>query len=184
METRDVAGILCSHVHQHMVLGSPTSNQNLVGCRRIFKTKLLSNGSIERRKARLVAKGYNQLEGLDYSETFSLVVKLTSIRLVLSIVISSGWPIQQLDVQNAFLHGTLDEQVFMTQPPGFVHPQFSHYVCKLNKDLYSLKQAPRDWYARLSSRLLELGFIVSKSDSSLFIYWHNSVVVYFFGICG
>ncbi|KAL3820422.1 hypothetical protein ACJIZ3_006327 [Penstemon smallii] len=156
----------------------PSSNQNLVGCRWIFRTKYRPDGSIERRKARLVAKGFNQLHGLDYIETFSPVIKPTSIRLVLSIAISLGWNISQLDVQNAFLHGTLNEVVYMVQPPGFEHPDYPNYVCKLNRALYGLKQAPRAWYARLSSRLFELGFVVSKSDFSLFIYNHKYVTLY------
>ncbi|KAL3830766.1 hypothetical protein ACJIZ3_019568 [Penstemon smallii] len=156
----------------------PSPGQNLIGCKWIFKTKFRSDGSIERRKARLVAKGYNQLEGLDYNETFSPVVKPTSIRLVLSIATSLNWPITQLDVQNAFLHGSIDESVYMSQPPGFVHPDYPNYVCKLNRALYGLKQAPRAWYARLSSRLIELGFLSSKSDASLFIYRNGAVVIY------
>ncbi|KAL3838972.1 hypothetical protein ACJIZ3_023563 [Penstemon smallii] len=156
----------------------PSPNQNLIGCKWIFKTKFRSDGSIDRRKARLVAKGYNQLEGLDYNETFSPVVKPTSIRLVLSIATSLNWQITQLDIQNAFLHGSIDESVFMSQPPGFIHPDYPTYVCKLNHALYGLKQAPRAWYEKLSSRLIELGFMVSKSDTSLFIYRRNNVILY------
>jgi hypothetical protein len=89
--------------------------------------------------------------------------------LVLSLATSTGWPIRQIDVQNAFLHGWLSEDVFMTQPPGFIHPQFPNHIYKLHKALYGLKQAPRAWFSRLSDRLLELGFISSRSDPSLFI---------------
>ncbi|KAL3846245.1 hypothetical protein ACJIZ3_003648 [Penstemon smallii] len=156
----------------------PHFSQNLVGCKWVFKTKFLFDGTIERRKARLVAKGFNQVEGYDFTETFSPVVKPTTIRLVLSIAVSFNWSITQLDVQNAFLHGLLDESVYMAQPPGFVHPDFPNYVCKLNRAIYGLKQAPWAWYARLSSKLLELGFTTSRSDSSLFVYNHKSIVVY------
>lgn len=120
----------------------PASNQNLVGCKWIFKTKHFSDGTIDRCKARFMAKGYNRVEGLDNYETFSLVVKPTTVRLVLFLAISSGWPLKQLDVQNAFFHGNLDENVFLSQPPGFIHPQFPHFVCKSNRALYDLKQAP------------------------------------------
>lgn len=102
----------------------PFPSQNLVGYLWIFKTKHKLDGSIECRKARLVAKGYSQLEGLDYSKTFSPVVKLTSIWLVLSVAVNFGWPIHQLNVHNAFSHENLEEQVFMSQSLGFVNPQF------------------------------------------------------------
>jgi hypothetical protein len=88
------------------------------------------------------------------------VIRPTTIRLVLSLA---------SDVQNAFLHGWLSEDVYMAQPPGFIHPQFPQHVCKLHKALYGLKQAPRAWFSRLSDRLLELGFVESRSNSSLFI---------------
>lgn len=125
--------------NQTWSLVPPSTNQNLIGCCWIFKTKLHPDGYIERRKARLVAKGYNQLAGLNYSETLSPIVKPTIIRLVLSLVISHGWPIKKLDVQNAFLHGLLEENIYMSQPLSFVHPQFPYYVCKLNHALYRLK---------------------------------------------
>ena len=145
-------------------------NMNIVGSRWIFKTKLKSDGSLERRKARLVAKGYHQQPGVDFDDTFSPVVKPTTIRLVLSCAISRHWPIHQIDIQNAFLHGHLHEEVFMHQPVGYVHPSFPNHICRLHKALYGLKQAPRAWYHRLQEHLLSNGFVNSSSDSSLFIY--------------
>uniref|UniRef100_A0A2N9FTS7 Uncharacterized protein n=1 Tax=Fagus sylvatica TaxID=28930 RepID=A0A2N9FTS7_FAGSY len=120
-------------------------DMNIVGSQWVFKTKPKSNGSIERFKARLVAKGYNQLEGLDFYETFSPVIKPTTIRLVLSLAITQGWSLRQLDVKNAFLHGHLKEVVYMEQPSGFSDPINPTHVCRLHKAIYGLKQAPCAW---------------------------------------
>jgi histone deacetylase 1/2 len=98
------------------------------------------------------------------------VVKAATIRLILSIAVSRGWSLRQLDVQNAFLHGVLEEEVYMQQPPGYENKTHPNYVCKLDKALYGLKQAPRAWYARLCSKLEALGFMYSKADTSLFYY--------------
>lgn len=122
-----------------------------------------------RHKARLVAKGFHQEQGIDYHETFSPVFKQPTIRIVLSMALQYDWDIHQLDVSNAFLHGHLNEEVYMTQPQGFTDPNFSSHVCKLKKALYGLKQAPRAWFSLLSQCLTSFGFIASKANPSLFI---------------
>lgn len=150
-------------------LVSPQPHANIIGCQWIYKIKRHSDGSVERYKARLVANGNQQYEGIDFSETFSPVIKQPTIKVILSLVVHHQWSIRQLDVTNAFLHGVIDEEVYMKQPLGYkdsVHPNF---VCKLNKALYGLRQAPRAWFSTFSSFLLTQGFHASKADSSLFI---------------
>ncbi|CAH9072950.1 unnamed protein product [Cuscuta epithymum] len=144
--------------------------KNVVGCKWIFKTKYRSDGSVERHKARLVVQGFKQQAYIDFTETFSPVVKPTNVRLVLSVAVSLGLSFRQLDVKNAFLHGHLTEEVYMCQPQGFIHPSFPNHVCRLRKALYGLNQAPRTWFHRFSGFLLSRGFCQSKSDSSMFIY--------------
>lgn len=157
----------------------PQTSQKPIGCKWVFRVKRNPDGTIAKYKARLVAKGFLQQFGKDYFETFSPVTKPVTIRTILSIALSQNWPLRQLDVNNAFLHGTLHEEVFMSQPPGFVHPQFPNHICKLRKSLYGLKQAPRAWYMELTQFLLTFGFRKSMADASLFIYTHDSVTCYF-----
>jgi hypothetical protein len=106
-------------------------------------------------------------------------VKFSTIRLVLSLAISQGWTLRPLDVQNAFLYGILEEDVYRKQPPSFEDPSIPHYHCKLDTVLYGLKQASQAWYSRLSLKLQALGFTSSKADTSLFIYKKGSITIYF-----
>lgn len=138
----------------------------------------LADGTLDRRKSRLVAKGCHQQHGLDFTDTFSPVIKLATIRTVLGIAVNRDWPVRQLDVNNAFLQGNLTEEVYMCQPPGFVDPDKPNHVCRLRKAIYGLKQAPRAWYVELRNYLLSAGFVNSQCDASLFIYKRNSDWVY------
>lgn len=148
----------------------PPKGRNVIGCKWVYKIKRRADGSVDHYKARLVAKGFKQRYGIDYEETFSPVVKAATIRLILSVAVSKGWSLRQLDMQNAFLHGMLEEEVYMHQPPGYKDSRYPNYVCKLDKALYGLKQAPHAWYARLCNKLMQLGFTPSKGDTSLFYY--------------
>jgi hypothetical protein len=153
-------------------------SQNLIGCKWVFLIKRKADGSIERHKAHLVAKGFNQQPGINYDETYNPVIKPTMVHTVLSFAISSGWSLRPIDIHNAFLHGDLSEQVFMSQPLGYQHLAYPTHVCQLQKAIYGLKQAPCAWFSRLSSWLIALGFHGSRSDSSLFIYNKSSITMY------
>ena len=165
----------CNHTWD---LVPPNPMQHLVGCRWVFKLKYLPTGLIDKYKARLVAKGFNQQYGVDYAETFSPVIKSTTIRVVLDVAVKKNWPLKQLDVNNAFLQGTLTEEVYMAQPPGFVDKDRPSHVCRLRKAIYGVKQAPRAWYMELKQHLLNIGFVNSLADTSLFIYSHGTTLLY------
>ena len=158
-------------------LVSLPSNRQPIGCKWVFRAKENADGSLHRYKARLVAKGFHQRPDFDYKETFSPVVKPTTIRLVLTLAITRGWYIQQLDVNNAFLNGILEEEIYMVQPPGFEHTDKT-LVCKLHKALYGLKQAPRAWFDRLKTALVKYGFQPSRCDPSLFTLYSGLESVY------
>ncbi|GJR57528.1 ribonuclease H-like domain-containing protein [Tanacetum coccineum] len=151
---------------------------NIVRSMWLFRHKHNANGSLTRYKARLVANGSTQLAGIDVDKTFSPVVKPATIRTVLSLAISRHWPIHQLDVKNAFLHGSLSETVYMHQPPGFRDSQHPDYVCLLKRSLYGLKQAPRAWFQRFAAYATRVGFHHSRCDTSLFIYQQGTHTAY------
>ncbi|GKC75179.1 ribonuclease H-like domain-containing protein, partial [Tanacetum coccineum] len=137
-----------------------------------------TDGSLNMYKVRLVANGRSQQLGIDCDETFSLMVNPATIRTVLSLVVSRDWPIHQLDVKNAFLHGHLSETVYMHQPPGFVNLNKPDYVCHLQRSLYGLKQSPRAWFQRFASYATRVGFQHSKTDSFLFVFHLGSDIAY------
>ena len=121
-----------------------------IGCKWVFAVEVNPDGSVVRLKARLVAKEYAQTYGVDYSDTFSLVAKLTSIQLFVFMAATHNWPFHQLDIKNAFLHSDLQEEVYMEQPPGFVTREEYGKVCHLRKSLYGLKQSPRACFEKFS----------------------------------
>jgi hypothetical protein len=129
----------------------------------VYRVKEEHNGS-KRHKARLVVKGFQQKEGIDYTDIFSPVVKLNTIRSVLSIVAAEGLHLEQLDVKTAFLHGDLDEEIYMQQPEGFSVKEKEKLVCRLTKSLYGLKQAPRQWYKKFDGFMQRHGYNKCNAD--------------------
>jgi hypothetical protein len=139
-----------------------------VGSKWLFKKKFNAQGKVEKYKARLVAKGYSQVEGIDFGEIFSPVAKLTSIRFILSIAAAFDLEVEQMDVKTTFLHGDLEEEIYMKQPEGFVVKGKKELVCKLKKSLYGLKQSPRMWYQKFDTYILGLGFVRSRADHCVY----------------
>ncbi|KAI0520009.1 hypothetical protein KFK09_007474 [Dendrobium nobile] len=144
-------------------LVKPPNQFTILGCKWTYRLKHHEDGTIAKYKARLVAQGNTQEYGLDYTETFSPDVKLPTIRIMLTIALHHDWQVHQLDVANAFLHGTLSEIVYMTQPRGFEDSMYPDYVCCLHKAIYGLKQAPRQWYNTFTSFLVSIGFYHSNA---------------------
>ena len=140
-----------------------------VDCKWLFKIKDgISEDEPPKYKSRLVAKGFSQKEGIDYNEVFSPVVKHKSIRVLLAMVSVFNLELDQLDVKTAFLHGNLEEEIYMKQPEGFVDSEKSDHVCFLKKSLYGLKQSPRQWYKRFDAFMVSHEFMRNQYDSCVY----------------
>ncbi|GJY87411.1 putative ribonuclease H-like domain-containing protein [Tanacetum coccineum] len=140
-----------------------------IGTKWVYKNKKDERGVVVRNKARLVAQGYRQEEGIDYDEVFAPVARIEAIRIFLAFASYMGFIVYQMDVKSAFLYGTIDEEVYVSQPLGFVDPKFPKKVYKVVKALYGLHQAPRAWYATLSTFLLKNRYRRGTIDKTLFI---------------
>jgi hypothetical protein len=133
--------------------------------------KFRSIGTIDKYKARLVAKGYTQKEGKDFFDTYSLVPRLTIIHVLLSLAASHDLLVHQMDVKTIFVNGELEEEIYMTQPDGFVVKGQEDKVCKLLKSLYGLKQALKQWHEKFDIKLISAGFSVNEADRC--VYYHH-----------
>lgn len=145
------------------------AGKKFVGCKCVYKVKYLPDGSIDRFKARLVAKDYTQSVGIDYNATFALVMKMVTVRCLLALATANNWHIAQLNINNAFLHGDISEEVYMdlllAYKSDFFRPKL---VCKLIKFIYGLKQASSEWFSKLITCLIDAGYVQSKLNHSLF----------------
>jgi len=148
-----------------------------IGTRWVFRNKMDEDGHVIRNKARLVAKGYSQEEGVDFDETFAPVARLEAIRIFLAFAAHHEFKVYQMDVKSAFLNGELEEVVYVYQPPGFINEEKPHWVYRLNKALYGLRQAPRAWYDTLTKHLLNNGFKRGTIDNTLFILHDKSDIL-------
>jgi hypothetical protein len=143
-----------------------------ISCKWVLKKKLNPDGTVARYKARLVARGFSQVEGLDYSETFSPVLRMASFRLLMALATILDLEVHHLDVQTAFLHGDLPEEIYMSQPPGFESHSQPNYVCRLHRSLYGLKQSPRLWFQKFNNFMLSHGYSRLLSEPNIYIR-HN-----------
>jgi hypothetical protein len=144
------------------------TKQNVVGIKWVFRNKQDEHGVITRNKARLVAKCYSQVEGFYFDETFASVARIESIHILLDYDTHHDFKLYQMDIKSAFLNEPIKEEVYVEQPTGFEDEEYPNHVYKLHKALYGLKQAPRTWYECLRDFLIENGFRIGKTDSTLF----------------
>lgn len=159
--TEELYALEKNHTWDYTIL--PT-RKKLVGCKWVFAVKHNADGSINRFSARLVAKGFTQSYGIDDEETFTLVAKLNSVRVLLSLAANLYWPLHQLDIKNAFLNGDLKEVVYMEIPPRIDTQESFGKVCRLKKSLYGLKQSRRTWFERLTRVVKKQGFLQYQTD--------------------
>jgi hypothetical protein len=139
-------------------------NRKVLLCKWVFQLKQVYYSSDPKYKARITEKGFRQEYGVDFDEIFSPIVKLSTLRFLLGVVAHEDLELLQLDVNMAFLHGDLDEEIYMEQPQGFASPGREHLVCRLRNSLYGLKQASRQWYWKFDDFVRSMGFLRSDED--------------------
>ncbi|GKD27892.1 putative ribonuclease H-like domain-containing protein [Tanacetum coccineum] len=161
--------LLQFHIQKVWVLVDLPKGKKTIGLKWVYRNKKDERGVVVRNKARLVAQGHRQEEGIDYDEVFDPVARIEAIRIFLAFASYMGFVVYQMDVESAFLYGTIDEEVYVTQPPGFIDPKYPKKVYKVVKALYGLHQAPRAWYATLSTFLLQNGYRRGAIDKTLFL---------------
>ena len=149
-----------------------------IGCKWVQGRKRDAEGKVVRFKSRIVVKGYSQKEGVDYTETFAPVARMSDLRALLAVVAADDLELHQMDVKTAFLNGDLTEEIYMKQPPGFVVPGKERLVCRLNKALYGLKQAGRSWYKKMDSTLSKLGFTALPTDNCIYVQRSDADAVF------
>jgi hypothetical protein len=155
-----------------------STGRNPIGNKWVFKKKLNVEGKVDKYKARLVAKGYSQVEGIDFGEIFPPVAKLTSIRFMLSVAGAFNFEVESMDVKTTFLHGDLEEEIYMKQPQGYAVKGMKELVCKMKKSLYGLKQSPRIWYKKFDTYMLGIGFTRSKEDHCVYFKLIGDHLIY------
>ncbi|KAK8669924.1 hypothetical protein V6N13_104691 [Hibiscus sabdariffa] len=162
--------------NQVWTLVEPPEGIKPIGCKWVFKKKTDMDGNVQTYKGRLVAKGYRQIHGIDYDEIFSPVAMFKSIRILLAIAAFHDYEIWKMDVKTAFLNGKLEEDVYMTQPEGFVTPENAGKVCKLQRSIYGLKQASRSWNLRFNDAIKDFGFIRNEDEPCVYKKVSGSIV--------
>ncbi|KAG8497203.1 hypothetical protein CXB51_008568 [Gossypium anomalum] len=154
--------------NQVWTLIDPPEGVKPIGCKWVFKKKTDMDGNVQTYNGQLVAKVFRQIHGVDYDETFSPVAMFKSIRILLAIAAFHDYEIWQMDVKTAFLNGKLEEDVYMTQPEGFVDPKNAGKICKLQRSIYGLKQASRSWNLHFNDAIKEFGFIKNEDEPCVY----------------
>ncbi|GJV20360.1 retrovirus-related pol polyprotein from transposon TNT 1-94 [Tanacetum coccineum] len=155
----------------------PPYGKTIIGSKWVCRNKRDETSIVIKNKEKLIAQGYNQQEGIDYDESFAPIARLEAIRIFLAFVTYMNFIFYQMDVKSAFLNGKLKEEVYVKQSLGFESSEFPNHVCKLDKTLYRLKQAPRSWYEIFSTFLTKHNFVRGKIDNTLFVYKTQTDVI-------
>ncbi|GKA05768.1 zinc finger, CCHC-type containing protein [Tanacetum coccineum] len=150
------------------VLDDLPSGCKPLGCKWIFKRKMKIDGTIENFKVRLVIQGFRQKSRIEYFDTYALVTRISTIRLLITLALIHNLIIHQMDVKTTFLNGELDEEVYMKQPQGFIMSGNENKMCKLIKSIYGLKQAPKQWHQKFNEVVLSNGYLLNQTDKYVY----------------